>query len=228
MSAPLPLFRRISAVAAATSTSAGTGRGDAVSAGHRPSVSAPRRATARPLTGLAAMVLAALVGASGPAGAGPAKVAVLPFELGDPGAAQDATGDPAAAAMALMNGGASTEDKRRLTLVSDEMRKLLAAASYAIVDLGPQAKEIDDKSPLNRCNGCEADIAKAAGAELSVLGRVQKLTPVLIHFDIAVRDTTSGDLVRSVSVDVNGDTDEMWLRGVRWLFKNRLSEPPLK
>ena len=215
-------------MAATAPTTAEVGRRDAAGVCHGPASTTSPNATVRRAGRVAALVLTALLGAPGSAEAAPATVAVLPFELGDPGAAQDATGDPAAAAMALMNGGASAEDKRRLTLVSEEMRKLLAGASYAVVDLRPQAREIDDKSPLTKCNGCEADIAKAAGAELSVLGRVQKLTPVLIHFDIAVRDAASGDLVRSVSVDVNGDTDEMWLRGVRWLFKNRLSEPRLK
>jgi hypothetical protein len=34
-------------------------------------------------------------------------------------------------------------------------------------------------------------------------------------------------VVRAGQVDIRGNNDEMWLRGVRWLVKNRLLTEPL-
>jgi hypothetical protein len=40
--------------------------------------------------------------------------------------------------------------------------------------------------------------------------------------NIAVRDAETARLVASMSVDMRGNTDETWLRGLDWLIRNRL------
>ena len=94
---------------------------------------------------------------------------------------------------------------------------------YEIADLGSQAAEIDKASPLHDCNGCEADLAKKAGAEVAVIGVVDKLSDSLLSIRIFVRDVASGELKKGASAEVRGNTDELWLRGVRWLWKNKIS-----
>jgi Protein of unknown function (DUF2380) len=37
-----------------------------------------------------------------------------------------------------------------------------------------------------------------------------------------MREAESGKLMRVMSVDIRGNTDETWLRGLRWLLSNRL------
>jgi hypothetical protein len=176
------------------------------------------------LTAFAALLLVAIAATPTLAAV---RVAVFSFEIADPGAATDATGQISAGAFQLQQQGTPT-DIRRLALATDTLRTLLLKDPQLLpIDTGALAARIADAAPLHKCNGCEADLARLAGADMSILGTVTKLTSVLIHFDITVRDTTSGAVVRSVSVDVNGDTDDSWARGPRWLYKNRLADPPL-
>ncbi|MEJ1160806.1 DUF3280 domain-containing protein [Prosthecomicrobium sp. N25] len=157
------------------------------------------------------------------------RLAIFDFELASGGMPADPTGMTAAgAAMLQGNNRLAEDDRRRLGLATAELRRLVAEkGDQAVVDLAPMAEKLKDAAPLHKCNGCDADLAREAGADFAVLGKVQKLTPVLVHIDIAVRDVAADTVVRTMSVDVNGDTDEMWVRGVRWLFRNRFAEPPL-
>jgi hypothetical protein len=158
------------------------------------------------------------------------KLAVFHFELAAGGMPSDPTGMTAqGAAMLQGNNKLAEDDRRRLALATAELRRLIAEkADQQVLDLTPMAAKLEDAAPLHKCNGCDTDLAREAGADLSVLGKVQKLTPVLVHIDLTVKDVAADKVVRTMSVDVNGDTDEMWLRGVRWLFKNRFADPPLQ
>jgi hypothetical protein len=93
---------------------------------------------------------------------------------------------------------------------------------YEPVDLSTMTADIERAAPLHKCNGCEADLAKAARAEVAMTGTVQKVSNLILNLNIYVREADSGKLVRAMSVDIRGNTDETWLRGIRWLVKNRL------
>ena len=120
------------------------------------------------------------------------------------------------------------DEAQRVALATDELRRLLKASDeIALVDLQPRADEIRAKAPLFRCNGCEQDIARELGADLAVSGLVQKTSNLILSFLVTIKDARSGRVVRAGQVDIRGNTDEMWLRGVRWLVKNRLLAEPL-
>jgi len=156
------------------------------------------------------------------------RIAVFDFELADGGVSADPTGMTAMGAAMLQGRGPDQADRQRLTLVTGEFRRLVAEkGQQTLVDLTPMAGKLADAAPLHKCNGCGTDLAREAGADLAVFGRVKKLTPLLIHIDITVTDVAADRPVRTMSVDVNGDTDESWTRGVRWLFRNRFADPPL-
>lgn len=159
----------------------------------------------------------------------PKRVAVFAFELAGSSAAMDPTGMTAAGAAMLQGvSGTSPQDSAKLAAATEMLRGLVASRpGLVLVDLTPIAARLEEAAPLHKCNGCDTDLARAAGADLAVLGKVQKLTAVLIHIDVAVKDVAADTVLRSVSVDVQGDTEESWTRGVRWLVRNRLAEPPL-
>jgi hypothetical protein len=120
------------------------------------------------------------------------------------------------------------DQTRRLQLVSDELRRLLEASSqFQLVDLGPKLGEVSQKAPLYRCNACAQDLAQSLGADLFVSGIVQKTSDLILSFAITIRDAHSGKLVRGGQADIRGNTDESWLRGTRWLVRNRLLLEPL-
>jgi hypothetical protein len=140
------------------------------------------------------------------------KAAVFPFDFHD--AQQDGEMFP-------QN---DPEDIRRLQLVSDELKSLMQQdPRYGVVDLSSKAQEIDKASPFYKCDGCEAPIAKEAGADVAVTGYVDKLSNASLNLQIVVRDAGSGTLMKTMSAAISGNTDDMWLRGVRYLWKNRFN-----
>jgi Protein of unknown function (DUF2380) len=124
--------------------------------------------------------------------------------------------------------GERADQTARIALASAELRRLLAdSGQLQLVDLTSRAARIQDKSPLSKCNGCVEDLAREAGADLAVSGIVQKTSNLILSFVVEVREVNSARRVRAGQVDIRGNTDETWLRGVRWIVKNRLLAEPL-
>jgi hypothetical protein len=144
------------------------------------------------------------------------KAAIFPFELIDTSLEGEL-------------GGARQDEARRLVLVTQELRQLVVRdGGYELVQLTGLEREIARAQPLRKCNGCEADLARQIGAEVAITGTVQKVSNLILNLNIYVRAAASGKLARAMSVDIRGNTDESWLRGLRWLVANRLfvERPP--
>ncbi|MBB3770193.1 hypothetical protein FHS55_000779 [Angulomicrobium tetraedrale] len=148
------------------------------------------------------------------AGAAATRVAVFDFEL------FDTSGE------ASLN-GPKPEEAHRLALISADLRERLTKAGYELVDLASRKAEIEEASPLRNCNSCELAIARAAGAQIEVIGLVQKVSNLILNINFQLRDAESGAVLRAGSVDIRNNTDESWLRGVSYLVRNRLLDPPL-
>jgi hypothetical protein len=140
------------------------------------------------------------------------KAAVFPFDIHDAG--QDGEIVPQS----------NPDDLRRLTLVADELKSLMQKdGKYEVVDLTPRAKEIEAASPFQKCDGCEVPIAKEAGADIAVTGFIDKYSDALLSMQIVARDTKTGKLTKTMSAAINGNTDDLWLHGIRYLWKNRFN-----
>ncbi|HXE01153.1 MAG TPA: DUF3280 domain-containing protein [Hyphomicrobium sp.] len=124
----------------------------------------------------------------------------------------------------------NTEDVRRLKLVADELKTLMQKdGKYEVVDLTSQAKEIEAAAPFDKCDGCEVPIAKEAGADVAVTGYVDKWSDALLSISLVTRDTQTGKLTKTMQAQINGNNDDLWLHGVRYLWKNRFNaEAPAK
>ncbi|MFT0860801.1 DUF3280 domain-containing protein [Ancylobacter sp. G4_0304] len=142
------------------------------------------------------------------------RVAVFDFELLDSSTEADIRGP-------------KPEEAQRLALISQEVRQRLAQAGYSVVDLAPQAERIDKASPLRNCNGCELAIARDLGADIEVIGLVQKVSNLILNINFQVRDVSDGRVLRAGSADIRNNTDESWLRGISYLVRNRLLDPPM-
>ncbi|MGL4397066.1 MAG: DUF3280 domain-containing protein [Hyphomicrobium sp.] len=140
------------------------------------------------------------------------KTAVFPFDIRDIEQESEVVPVPKEA------------DQARLKLIADELRSLLAKdARYELVDLTPQAAEVEKASPFNKCDGCETPIAAAAGADIAVTGVVEKWSDALISIQLFVRDVKTGELKRAMSAESRGNTDELWLHAIRWIWRNRFT-----
>lgn len=140
------------------------------------------------------------------------KVAVFPFDIHDIEMDGDYFAKP------------KDYDLARLKLIAEELKTLmLKDGTYEIVDLGALAADIEKASPFNKCDGCEVPIAKQAGADLAVTGFIDKVSDALISLQLFARDTATGELKKSMSAEIRGNTDELWLHGIRYLWKNRFN-----
>jgi hypothetical protein len=135
------------------------------------------------------------------------KAAIFPFELIDVSLQGEYV-------------GAQSDEAKRLLLATEELRSLAARdAGYEVVDLSGLKAEIDKTGPFHRCEGCEAGIARQAGAEVAMTGTVRKISNLVLVIHIYVRDVASGVVNKVHRVELRGNTDETWLRGVRRLVR---------
>lgn len=115
------------------------------------------------------------------------------------------------------------EVKRRLGVITEELTKLIKESGrYEVVDSTPIAAEIEEKSPMYKCNGCEDDLAKKVGAEIAFIGTVREASDVLFTVSIYIRDVGAEKVIRQASSEIFGNTDAIWLRAVHYLVEKRL------
>ena len=76
------------------------------------------------------------------------------------------------------------------------------------------------------CNGCDVDEATKLGAQVSVAAWVQKVSRLILNVNVTIRDVSDGHLLYGGSVDIRGDTDESWTRGLRYLVTDRMFQGP--
>ena len=159
---------------------------------------------------LLAAVLHGALAAPSASVAAPARIAVFDFELIDTSLQGEVQGiDPA--------------DQARLRMIETELRQRLEESGrFQLVDTAPVAEQIDAAGILWSCNGCEVGIAKRLDAELALVGWVQKVSNLMLNFNVVIRDTATREQVFAGSVDIRGNTDESWQHGIRYLLKNRL------
>jgi hypothetical protein len=111
--------------------------------------------------------------------------------------------------------------QRRLALISDALRREFdQRGMYRTADNSAAAKLIADqraRQDLRNCNGCELDIGRALGADVVILCWVQKVSNLILNLNIEVKDVASGKTLYTKSVDLRGNTDNSWLRGINYM-----------
>lgn len=160
-------------------------------------------------------VAVAFLAAAGPAVAAPAplRAAVFPFELDDTSLGGAMTGSQPA-------------DLARLHRLDGQLRAALAkSGQYSAVNTAPLATQAAAQS-LRTCDACATSLAQKAGAQVAVVGWVQKVSNLILNINLVVRDAASGKMLRAGSVDIRGDTDESWTRGLAYLLRHRILNRP--
>lgn len=117
-------------------------------------------------------------------------------------------------------------EQARVKALGVQLRDLLAKSGrYSFVDIAPVAAEASSRELWN-CNGCETELTKKVGAQVSVVAWVQKVSDLILNINAVIRDADTGKKIAAGSVDIRGNTDETWSRGLRYLVQNRLLSPP--
>jgi hypothetical protein len=118
----------------------------------------------------------------------------------------------------------------RIRLLDDVLRqKLTASSRFEIVDIPPDTiKEIASGAPptISNCNGCQRRFAQMVGANWAAWGTVQKVSNLILNINVYMEDAESGKMKFARSVDIRGNTDESWRRGLDYLLRNYLLREP--
>lgn len=124
--------------------------------------------------------------------------------------------------------GVREDQQRRLRLLTEELREALAASGrYEVVDIAPLRDRLAAGPSPRGCAACASAAAAELGADLALLPVVNKVSNLILGITLVVRDSAArGGGMRAVhSAEIRGNTDESWLRGLRWLLRNRLLAP---
>lgn len=116
--------------------------------------------------------------------------------------------------------GPRADEAARAELVEGQVAEALAAQGLELVDLEPVAEELARTRNPADCNDCAIRMAQRLGAEYAVVAEVHKVSNLILSMDIEVRDAATGDTVRAMTVDIRGNTDDSWTRGMRYILQN--------
>jgi hypothetical protein len=166
-----------------------------------------------------------------------AALIVAPFlillAIGANSAAAAAQDDPAKSVALLnvqfLNDHADLEpttdaERARLASVASLFKgKLEASRRYQFVSIPADASAKIAAGPeIGSCGGCEFSYGKQLGADYAAWIVVQKVSDLILNMNVYMADVEAKKLVFVHSVDIRGDTDESWSRGMTYLLKNYL------
>lgn len=115
--------------------------------------------------------------------------------------------------------GADPGEAARLDLLDQDLQaRLEASGRLKVLPAGTRADL--------GCRACEVEAARALDADFALAGWVQKVSDLILNVNLRVTAVESGRVVFQDSVDIRGNTDQSWLRGLRYLVERRLLAPP--
>ncbi len=98
---------------------------------------------------------------------------------------------------------------------------------YTVVDNAP-ANELMQRlmstQDLHACNGCELEIGRALHADRVMVGWVQKVSNLILNINVQIEDTATGQVVLKKSVDLRGNTDDSWRRGIAYMVRDMVEK----
>jgi hypothetical protein len=117
---------------------------------------------------------------------------------------------------------------QRLTAIHDQLQDEFAKNGlYRVIDVEPANELIEmhqSRSQLRECNGCELDIARTLQADRVLIGWVQKVSNLIVNINIQIEDAATGAILLNKSVDLRGNTDESWRRGISYIIKSMIEK----
>lgn len=155
------------------------------------------------------LLLAPLIPLAAQAADAPLKsIVMLDFELIDP----------------TLDRASDEAQRARLAMISRLLRQqFIDKGFYRVLDSAPRQAMIDDlksRFRLYDCNGCDIDIGRALGADRVMTAWVQKVSNLILNINIQISDVASGQPVLNKSVDIRGNTDASWERGIRYMVRS--------
>lgn len=137
--------------------------------------------------------------------AAPTKAAVFPFQF------DDTSPEPPQPAELV-----------RLRKIDAQLQQLLAASGrYVLVSTAPVSAQAKAQA-LNSCQACAVSLARQLGANVAIVGWVQKVSNLILDINVVIRAVPSGQILAFGGVSIRGNTDASWSRGLESLVTHQL------
>jgi Protein of unknown function (DUF2380) len=116
----------------------------------------------------------------------------------------------------------SAEAQRMRSLDEMFQRKLNASDRFQLISIPHELDDAIAAATIANCNGCERELALKAGADLAAWGTVQKVSNLILNINVYIEDAHTKEMMFVKSVDIRGNTDESWQRGLDYLLQHYL------
>lgn len=126
-------------------------------------------------------------------------------------------GDPGDATMLA-------ERRQRMARMGKVLREALGRSGlYQVVDspqLRADIERVRATQYLHRCNGCELDLARAAGARYVLMPWVFRMSQLVVTMHFEMKEVATGRLVMKRALDFRNDADASWEREINFLIRD--------
>lgn len=112
-------------------------------------------------------------------------------------------------------------EKARLVSLGQQLRTALGkSGSYHVIS-GARMRAVQSTEPVAAdCNACANSLARKLGADLVAVDYVQKVSDLILNINVIIENVRTGKMVGGGSVDIRGNTDLSWQRGLDFLLSD--------
>lgn len=118
--------------------------------------------------------------------------------------------------------GSRPEELARIELLEELVRKWFTEHGLVLMDLSVISEELDRVVNPAKCYGCDFRMARKIEADYVLVGEVQKVSNLILAMNLQLREVETERMARGLSVDIRSNTDDSWLRGMRYILKNNI------
>jgi Protein of unknown function (DUF2380) len=115
----------------------------------------------------------------------------------------------------------SDAERQRIVMIKAELIDLLTKSGrYQIVPVPDELqKKIDARPNIAGCGGCQYVWGRELGVDQVIWATVQKVSNLILNINVYMDDVKAEKPLFGTSVDIRSNTDESWLRGIRFLVR---------
>jgi Protein of unknown function (DUF2380) len=115
------------------------------------------------------------------------------------------------------------KETMRIRSLNETFQQMLnSSGRFQLAPIPPDLENAIAAVSIANCNGCERELALKVGADLAAWGTVQKVSNLILNINVYMEDTHTKQMVFVKSVDIRGNTDESWQRGLDYLLRHYL------
>lgn len=118
----------------------------------------------------------------------------------------------------------SDSERSRIKAVEEIFKKELEnTGNFTFVPLTDEIKsKILTGQAIGECGGCEFDYGNSLNADISAWILIQKVSNLILNINLYMVDIHSRKIILTQSVDIRGNTDLSWTKGMKYLIQHHV------